>query len=289
MYRPLLTTAALMTLGFFVSVSRAEDTTTPPPAELSPGGDTVDHASNAPEKSNPTEPDSAKISAYGVAYDFAWRIKPYYVDAGWEIDFDMLMQGIKDALADNAPKYSEAEINDAVTKLKDVLVEKDAVAQQKMQAEAHAAIAKDAQFLEENKAKPGVTTTASGLQIEYLRQGDGPMPMATDRVKVQYKGTFTNGNTFDSTYDTGEPAVFSLSQVIDGLREGIMLTRVGGKSRLVIPYDLAYGEAGRPPAIPGKAALVFEIELLGIVNPADGGNNLNEPAETTTEPATADE
>ena len=119
-------------------------------------------------------------------------------------------------------------------------------------------------YLEENGKKEGVTTTASGLQWEVLTAGDGPKPKQTDQVTVHYVGTLITGDEFDSSVARGEPATFGLSQVIKGWTEGVQLMPKGSKYRFVIPAELAYGERGSPPKIPGGSTLVFEVELLQI-------------------------
>jgi FKBP-type peptidyl-prolyl cis-trans isomerase FklB len=120
-------------------------------------------------------------------------------------------------------------------------------------------------FLKDNAARDGVSVTDSGLQYEVLEKGDGAKPKATDKVKVHYEGTLIDGTKFDSSYDRGEPIEFALNRVIPGWTEGVQLMPIGSKFRFVIPYDLAYGEQGSPPAIPPKATLVFIVELLGVV------------------------
>ncbi len=97
-----------------------------------------------------------------------------------------------------------------------------------------------------------------------LKPGTGPSPKASDTVKVHYRGTLINGKEFDSSYKRNEPAEFPLNMVIPCWTEGVQLMKVGGKSQLVCPSNIAYGEGGAPPDIPGGATLVFEIELLGI-------------------------
>lgn len=119
-------------------------------------------------------------------------------------------------------------------------------------------------YLDKAAAEPGATRTTSGLIYRELTPGAGPSPKATDTVKVHYRGTLVDGTVFDSSYDRNEPAEFPLNQVIRCWTEGVQKMKVGGKSRLVCPASIGYGERGSPPEIPGGATLVFEIELLGI-------------------------
>ena len=119
-------------------------------------------------------------------------------------------------------------------------------------------------FMEENAARPEVTTTASGLQYEVLVEGTGPTPSATDTVVTHYHGTLTDGTVFDSSVERGSPASFPVNRVIAGWTEALQMMGVGSKWRLVIPPELAYGERGAGGAIPPNATLVFEVELLEI-------------------------
>ncbi|HHS96231.1 MAG TPA: FKBP-type peptidyl-prolyl cis-trans isomerase [Phaeodactylibacter sp.] len=119
-------------------------------------------------------------------------------------------------------------------------------------------------FLEKNKLRKEVTTTASGLQYEVLKQGDGAKPSATDRVKVHYHGTLIDGTVFDSSLERGQPATFGVNQVIQGWVEGLQLMNVGSKYKFYIPYNLAYGERSAGTKIGPFSTLIFEVELLGI-------------------------
>jgi FKBP-type peptidyl-prolyl cis-trans isomerase len=111
----------------------------------------------------------------------------------------------------------------------------------------------------------GMTTTASGLKYQVMKQGTGAVsPKATDTVKVHYHGTLLNGTIFDSSVQRGEPISFALNQVIPGWTEGLQLMKVGDKFKFEIPGNLAYGPASPTPAIPPNSTLVFEVELLGI-------------------------
>lgn len=109
----------------------------------------------------------------------------------------------------------------------------------------------------------GAVVTPSGLVYRSLKDGTGASPKATDTVKVHYRGTFTDGREFDSSYSRGEPASFPLNRVIKCWTEGVQKLKVGGKAKLTCPSAIAYGPNGRGP-IPGGATLVFEVELLGI-------------------------
>jgi FKBP-type peptidyl-prolyl cis-trans isomerase FkpA/FKBP-type peptidyl-prolyl cis-trans isomerase FklB len=120
-------------------------------------------------------------------------------------------------------------------------------------------------FLDKAAAEKGAAKTASGLVITTITPGSGPSPKATDTVKVHYRGTLTDGSVFDSSVERGQPATFPLSGVIRCWTEGLQLMKVGGKSRLTCPSDLAYGDRGSPPRIKPGATLVFEVELLEIV------------------------
>jgi FKBP-type peptidyl-prolyl cis-trans isomerase FkpA/FKBP-type peptidyl-prolyl cis-trans isomerase FklB len=120
-------------------------------------------------------------------------------------------------------------------------------------------------FRDKAAAEKGATKTASGLIITTLKPGNGPSPTANDKVKVHYHGTLTDGTVFDSSVQRGQPATFPLNGVIKCWTEGVQLMKVGGKSRLVCPSDIAYGDRGAPPKIKPGATLVFEVELLEIV------------------------
>lgn len=120
-------------------------------------------------------------------------------------------------------------------------------------------------FLEENKKRPTVVTTASGLQYEVLKMGDGPKPADTSRVKTHYHGTLIDGTVFDSSVDRGEPVEFPVNGVIKGWQEALQLMPVGSKFRLYIPSDIAYGDRAAGPEIGPNSTLIFDVELLEIL------------------------
>ena len=121
-----------------------------------------------------------------------------------------------------------------------------------------------AAFLAKAAAESGATKTESGIVIKPLKAGSGAAPKATDTVKVHYHGTLIDGTVFDSSIVRGEPATFGLDKVIKCWTEGVQHIKVGGKSRLVCPAALAYGDRGAPPQIKPGSTLVFEVELLEI-------------------------
>jgi FKBP-type peptidyl-prolyl cis-trans isomerase len=121
-----------------------------------------------------------------------------------------------------------------------------------------------ATFLAKEAAESGTVKQPTGFLYKEITAGTGASPKATDKVKVHYRGTLTDGTVFDSSIDRGEPVTFPLSGVIPCWTQGLQLMKTGGKARLVCPSELAYGDAGSPPKIKGGATLVFEVELLSI-------------------------
>lgn len=179
---------------------------------------------------------------------------------GLTLDKELIVRGFVDSINDKSVIEKE-EIQALLTNLDKTMKAK----QQEMAVkESEASLAVGQKFLEDNAKKEGVMVTESGIQYVVLNASDGDKPVATDTVKVHYKGTFLNGETFDSSYDRGEPAVFPLNRVINGWTEGVQLMSVGSKFKFTIPSDLAYGPNGNPPRIPGNSVLEFEIELLEI-------------------------
>jgi FKBP-type peptidyl-prolyl cis-trans isomerase len=136
--------------------------------------------------------------------------------------------------------------------------------------------------LDKAAAEKGATKTASGLIITTIKEGKGPAPKATDTVKVHYHGTLPDGRVFDSSVERKQPASFALNQVIACWTEGVQLMKVGGKSKLVCPASIAYGDRGAGPQIPPGATLIFEVELLEIEKPSLPAPNA--PAENPRSP-----
>jgi len=141
------------------------------------------------------------------------------------------------------------------------------LAQKRIAAAAEVEKKAGTEFVAKAAAEPGAKTTASGAIVQTITEGTGPTPTAADTVTVHYVGTLTDGTQFDSSYKRGAPATFSLGGVIKCWTEGLQEIKVGGKSRLICPSDIAYGERGSPPVIKPGATLVFEVELLEIAKP----------------------
>ena len=180
-----------------------------------------------------------------------------------EIDVPTFMQALRTVLKGRKPLLSDEEANavrDAFTQRMQARMQAQvAQAGSKNQAEGEA-------FLAKNKTVTGVYVTPSGLQYMVLRQGAGPQPMPTDRVRVNYRGTLLDGTEFDSSYKTGQPAEFALNEVIRGWTEGVGMMPVGSKYRFWIPANLAYGPKGGGPIGP-NATLTFDVELMAILPP----------------------
>lgn len=197
-----------------------------------------------------------KVS-YSIGLDIGNTLKRQLID----VNADLLNKGLKDGLSGAKPLMTEEETKETMaTFQKDMMAKQSAV--KKEQGDKNAAEGK--KFLEENKKKEGVKTTASGLQYKVLKEGTGATPKATDTVKVNYRGTTIDGIEFDSSYKRGEPASFPVNRVIKGWTEGLQLMKVGSKYQFVVPADLAYGERGAGSDIGPNATLLFDVELLDI-------------------------
>lgn len=178
------------------------------------------------------------------------------------INSDLLFQGIKATLQGTEPRLTQEQAGGV---LQSYFGRKQAALQKEEDSKSEVNKVAGEKFLEENKKRPTVVTTASGLQYEVIKMGEGPKPAATDKVKTHYHGTLINGTVFDSSVDRGEPVEFPVNGVIQGWQEALQLMPVGSKFKLFIPYQLAYGERSAGPQIGPKSALVFEVELLEIL------------------------
>lgn len=173
-----------------------------------------------------------------------------------EIDLATLMGAVRTVFAKGDTAMTQEQ---AAATLQAYSASKQAAAATENRAKGNA-------FLAQNKTQKGVITTPSGLQYMVLRQGSGERPMPTSKVRVNYEGKLLNGEVFDSSYKTGQPAEFSLTQVVPGWSEGVALMPVGSKYRFWIPSNLGYGPQGTPGGPIGPdSMLTFDVELLGIL------------------------
>jgi FKBP-type peptidyl-prolyl cis-trans isomerase FklB len=201
------------------------------------------------EKSTQLKDQKDKVS-YSIGLQIGFNLGRQKVD----ISPDMLAAGIKDALA-GKPQLTPEQIKEVMTTFEKDMEQKQKQAGEKNKTEG-------AKFLEENKKKEGVKTTASGLQYKVLKEGNGAQPKKTDTVTVNYRGTLINGTEFDSSYKRGQPATFPVTGVIPGWTEALQLMKVGSKYQLFIPSNLAYGERSVGPDIGANSTLIFEVELM---------------------------
>jgi FKBP-type peptidyl-prolyl cis-trans isomerase FklB len=238
----------LTSLLVFLSGSALFAQAPPPPAPPAPA--------NPPA---PAEPVDMQAVSYIIGADLGQKLKTNSVDAS----LDNLIAGIKDALAGVEPKYSQDEQQKIMTAFQSEL----RVKSEKKQAELSKKNTKlSEEFLAENGKKEGVITTASGLQYQVIKEGDGPKPGATDKVKAIYKGQLINGTVFDDS--RGQPREFPVSGVVKGWQEALPMMATGSKWKLFVPPGLGYGAMQRGPVIEPSSVLVFEIELVEITKAA---------------------
>jgi len=200
-----------------------------------------------------------KVS-YSIGLDIGSTLKRQLID----VNPELVHKGMQDGLGATKPLMTEEESKETMATFQKEMTEKQAAAK-KASGEKNATEGK--KFLEENKAKEGVKTTASGLQYKVLKEGSGPIPKETDTVKVNYRGTTIEGTEFDSSYKRGEPAEFPVNRVIKGWTEALLLMKVGSKYQLYVPADLAYGDRGAGSDIGPNAMLMFDVELISINPP----------------------
>jgi len=209
----------------------------------------------------------AQQQAYGIGASVGNFLNKDLADKkeiGIELDQALLMRGFEDALAGNA-KIDEDKIREVLTALDESVRTKQ---EEKAKVESEKSKAEGEKYLADNAKKEGVMVTESGLQYEVMSEGEGAKPVATDVVKVHYKGTLLDGTEFDSSYSRNEPTTFPLNRVIPGWTEGLQLMPVGSKYKFTIPSDLAYGDRDLGK-IPANSTLIFEVELLEIQNDAE--------------------
>ncbi len=210
---------------------------------------------DAAQKPLALESDIQKVS-YGLGLNVGQNLQAQGID----LDAAAFTAGLDDALKKAEPRLKQEDVMKAMQAFQQQQMEK-------RKAERDAAADKNKKegeaFFAENGKKEGVVTTASGLQYKVLTEGKGPKPTADDTVEVNYRGTFLNGEEFDSSYKRGKPVSFPVKGVVPGWTEVLQLMPTGSKWEVVLPSDLAYGPGGTGRIGP-NAALKFEIELLSI-------------------------
>ncbi|MDN3652820.1 FKBP-type peptidyl-prolyl cis-trans isomerase [Thalassotalea ponticola] len=180
------------------------------------------------------------------------------------LDKELILAGFEETM-NGKGQFDEQQMQDMLMALDQrVRGKREALAA----SEREKALTEGKAFLANNAEQDGVVVTESGLQYQVLTEGEGDKPAATDTVKVHYKGTLIDGTEFDSSYKRNQPIEFPLNRVIKGWTEGVQLMSPGSHYKFVIPADLAYGEQGTGP-IPGNATLIFEVELLEVIKPAE--------------------
>jgi len=195
------------------------------------------------------------------SYSIGYQVGLSMMRDGVEVDLDTLIKGLQDAISEKDPLLNNEEMRDLIVDRRERAKE----AQMQKLLETRAKNAEETQkFLSENVKKQGIMTTESGLQYKILKAGEGISPESGDTVTVHYKGTFIDGEEFDSSYSRGEPQTFQANRVIKGWTEALQMMKVGSKWKIFLSPRLAYGQKGDGKTIPPNKVLVFEIELLSI-------------------------
>ncbi|MFF7863444.1 FKBP-type peptidyl-prolyl cis-trans isomerase [Pseudomonas monteilii] len=212
-----------------------------------------DQQASSPELKTPAEK-----ASYGIGLNMGKSLAQEGME---DLDSKAVALGIEDAVGKKEQRIKDEELVEAFTALQKRAEERLAKASEE-------AASAGKKFLEENAKKPGVVTTASGLQYEVVKKADGPQPKPTDVVTVHYEGKLIDGKVFDSSVERGSPIDLPVSGVIPGWVEGLQLMHVGEKYKLFIPAELAYGAQSPSPLIPANSVLVFDLELIAIKDPA---------------------
>jgi FKBP-type peptidyl-prolyl cis-trans isomerase FkpA/FKBP-type peptidyl-prolyl cis-trans isomerase FklB len=207
-------------------------------------------ATEPPKAAEPTTEDQKTLYALGLA--LSSNLSVFNLTSE---ELDMVKAGMSDGVLKKTPKV---ELQTYGPKI-------DGMAQARIAAAAESEKKTSVAFLEKAAAEPGAQKTTTGLVIKMVTVGTGESPKPTDRVKVHYHGTLIDGTVFDSSVNRGVPAEFGLSQVIPCWVEALQLMKVGGKSKVVCPSEIAYGDRGRAPTIRPGATLLFDLELIEIL------------------------
>lgn len=197
-----------------------------------------------------------------AGYSYGYVMGRNNADTLKNLNLDAFLEGLKDGVQGKASRLTDEEMGKALSEYKRQTEAKQLV---EFQQRADENAKQGTAFLAENAKKSGVITTKSGLQYQVLQAGQGKSPRAKSTVKVHYEGRLLNGTVFDSSIARQQPVEFQLSQVIEGWTEGLQTMKEGGKSRFFIPARLAYGEIGSGDAIEPNSTLIFDVELIKVV------------------------
>jgi len=196
-----------------------------------------------------------------LSYSVGYQVGGDFKRQGLDINPEMLLKGVHDALTGKEPVMTPQEMRTTLVDLQKTVA---AAQNQKNEAQAEKNLAEGKTFLAENRKKEGVKTLPSGLQYKVIKKGSGAMPKATDTVTVHYRGTLLDGTEFDSSYKRGKPATFGVGGVVAGWTEALQLMKEGAKWQLFIPPELGYGQGGASAKIPPNSTLIFEVELISV-------------------------
>ena len=197
-------------------------------------------------------------ASYGIGIAMGNQVLP----GADRMDMVAYRLGFEDALAGVASRIPPDELARAVEAFSRSVMERTSAIRDSLATKNSA---EGEAYLAQNGARDGVTTSSSGLQYEVLEEGAGPSPDETDRVRVHFRGSLINGIQFDSSYDRGEPQEFDMAQLVPGWFEALRMMSVGSKYRVVIPTDLAYGMEGMGRFVEPMATIIYEIELIEIL------------------------
>lgn len=194
-----------------------------------------------------------------LSYAFGMLVALDLEDAGFQFNYDAFIRGFREVMENQRTRFTIDEAIDIV----------QAAFEAAHDAAARANLLEGEAFLAQNRLRPGVIVTPSGLQYEVIEEGTGATPGPSDIVLVHYQGSMIDGTIFDTTYGFGEPVQIPLDRVIPGWSEGLRLMREGGRARLYIPSHLAYGERGAGGIIGPNTVLIFDVELVSIMQPGE--------------------
>lgn len=247
----------LCACGAYAQQAPAKPASTP---EKAPAAGAQAPATKAPASNSELKTDKDKTS-YAIGMEMGKSVQ----GQGLDVDTELLVRGLKDALGNKQSLMTDDELRGVMTKLQNDVKQKQMAAQTAAAAENKA---KGEAFLAENAKKAGVVVLPDGLQYKIMTPGTGKKPAETDTVLCNYKGTFIDGTEFDGSEKAGKPVPFPVKGVIPGFKEVLQLMPVGSKWQVFIPSSLAYGERGAGNVIAPSSTLVFEIELVAIQDAA---------------------